>query len=317
MLLIATDEAGYGPKLGPLVIAATAWTIPADGLSHCEIDALFAGLRSPAMIGKLKIKVDDSKAVFKPGGGLAGLHAVVSASHHACGRGAKTLAEILPCIAGEDFNTVTSTPWLNEFGEQAFLPADQTESLIAAWHATGIGLVDVQARIITAAAFNVACTGGRNKADLLAGATLGLAKKLIDAHASGHREVVVYCDRFGGRRYYSDVLQETFGDVFPSVIAESSDRSAYRMTIDGRTIDVAFTVKGDRFTPVALSSMHAKYLRERMMESMNAHFQRLHRSDTPLRPTAGYPVDADRFLGDIEPILQREKIDRGTLVRDR
>ena len=28
-LLIGTDEAGYGPNLGPLVVAATAWRIDA------------------------------------------------------------------------------------------------------------------------------------------------------------------------------------------------------------------------------------------------------------------------------------------------
>lgn len=316
MLLIATDEAGYGPKLGPLVIAATAWTIPGEGLSHDRIDALFSGLRSPAKIGDLKIKVDDSKAVFKPGGGLAALHAVVSASHHACGRAPSTLAGLLPLIAADDCDAIASTPWLCELSGDAFLPVDQTRSLIDAWHATGIRLVDVQARVINAATFNAACTGGANKADLLATSTLGIAKKLIDKHP-GQREVIVYCDRFGGRRYYADVLQQVFGDAFPSVIAETSQRSAYRMTIDDRTIDVAFTVKGDRFTPVALSSMHAKYLRERMMESLNMYFQRLHRSDTLLPPTAGYPLDADRFLEDVDAVIDREKIDRSKLVRNR
>jgi hypothetical protein len=192
-------------------------------------------------------------------------------------------------------------------------------------------MVDVQARIVTAAAFNAAVSNaecvdgttkagsnqpGPNKADLLAASTLGLVKRLIDRHDDAS-EVVVYCDRFGGRRYYADVLQQTFADAIPAVIAESADRSAYRIAAGNRTIDVAFTVKGDRFTPVALSSMHAKYLRERMMDSFNAYFQRLHRSDVPLKPTAGYPVDADRFLNDIAPILRREKIDPDQLIRQR
>lgn len=316
MLLIATDEAGYGPKLGPMVVAATAWTIPGDGLSHDQIDAFFSGLRSPAKIGDVKIKVDDSKAVFKPGGGLAALHAVVSASHHACGQSPSTLASVLPIIAADDCDAIATTPWLGELSGEMFLELDQTKPLIDAWHATGIGLIDVQTRIITAATFNDAIRGGANKADLLAASTLGLAQKLIHKHPD-HREVVVYCDRFGGRRYYADVLQQIFDDAFPSVIAESSQRSAYRIPIDGRVIDIAFTVKGDRFTPVALSSMHAKYLRERMMESLNSYFQRLHRSNTPLRPTAGYPVDADRFLEAIEAVIVREDIDRSKLIRSR
>jgi hypothetical protein len=126
MLLIATDEAGYGPKLGPLVIAATAWSIPGDGLSHAAIDTLFTGLRTPAKIGDLKIKVDDSKAVFKPGGGLAALHAVVSASLHACGRTEATLSELLPVIAGRDADAIAATPWLNGLTQETFLSPPQT-----------------------------------------------------------------------------------------------------------------------------------------------------------------------------------------------
>ena len=33
-LFIGTDEAGYGPNLGPLVVAATAWT--AAGIADCS-----------------------------------------------------------------------------------------------------------------------------------------------------------------------------------------------------------------------------------------------------------------------------------------
>src|SRR3954454_19899522 len=35
-ILIGMDEAGYGPHLGPLVIAATAWQVP-DELSNGEV----------------------------------------------------------------------------------------------------------------------------------------------------------------------------------------------------------------------------------------------------------------------------------------
>ena len=91
----------------------------------------------------------------------------------------------------------------------------------------------------------------------------------------------------------------------------------YRLSDQTSRIEVFFTVKGDTFTPVALSSLHAKYLRERFMESFNAYFAARHREPTPLKPTAGYPVDADRFLADIESILQREKIDHRRIVRSR
>ena len=70
-------------------------------------------------------------------------------------------------------------------------------------------------------------------------------------------------------------------------------------------------------TPVAFSSMVAKYLREKAMESFNDYFQSLHRGESPLKPTAGYPVDADRFLSAVEQTLRAEEIVTSDLVRSR
>ena len=36
--LIGVDEAGYGPNLGPLVVAATAWRVHACGVDPRSID---------------------------------------------------------------------------------------------------------------------------------------------------------------------------------------------------------------------------------------------------------------------------------------
>ena len=45
-LVIGTDEAGYGPNLGPLVVAATAWQVEADA---DEAEALLAAAVSDAL----------------------------------------------------------------------------------------------------------------------------------------------------------------------------------------------------------------------------------------------------------------------------
>ncbi|MGB7327835.1 MAG: hypothetical protein WBD31_23365 [Rubripirellula sp.] len=317
MLLIATDEAGYGPKLGPLVIAATVWQIPGRGLDHHSIDAFFDQLRAPAKIGETKIRVDDSKSVFKPGAGLAALHAVVSASHSACGRHERSLQEILPRMAADDLPSIKATPWLAGLSDAKFLDAAETGEWISAWQSTGIRLVDVQSRVITAAKFNEACADGFNKADLLSESTIGLAKSAMDRHGGNETDVAIYCDRHGGRRYYSGVLGHVFEDATVQVIEEAKRRSAYRMTDRGKTIEIAFTVKGDSFTPVALASMHAKYLRERMMESLNGFFAERHPRGKVLVPTAGYPVDADRFLADIDATIRRQNINPSTLIRSR
>jgi ribonuclease HII len=112
-------------------------------------------------------------------------------------------------------------------------------------------------------------------------------------------------------------LQHTFNDSAIEVVRESAQQSVYRFGYQGSSATIRFTVKGDSFTPVAMSSIIAKYLRERMMQSLNHYFESLHTGHTPLKPTAGYPVDADRYLADIASIIQQHKIARNDLVRQR
>ena len=45
--LIGTDEAGYGPNLGPLVISATVWEVPDDVGGENLFDRLYYDYLSP------------------------------------------------------------------------------------------------------------------------------------------------------------------------------------------------------------------------------------------------------------------------------
>jgi hypothetical protein len=312
-LLIATDEAGYGPKLGPLVIVATAWKIPP--LPEDRWDDLFEPLRAGFLFHGKRIVVNDSKAVYKPGDGLDSLHAAISASHQWCGRTETHLGEILPTLSPQDVKAIEEAPWLNGFDQTPFVDASETHDLLSHWRSTGIEQLSVLARVITAKSFNATCDKGYNKADLLSESTLGLVRNLLERHKE--ERVAVFCDRHGGRRYYGGVLQHTFPDIPVQVVSEEKGLSRYSLSDSTRSMDIRFTVKGDSFTPVAMSSIHAKYLRERMMGSFNSFFQSLHRGKAPIVPTAGYPVDADRFLTDVEPIIKRENIDRDQLIRAR
>ncbi|MFG0254396.1 MAG: hypothetical protein ACF787_04765, partial [Rhodopirellula sp. JB053] len=75
MWLIAIDEAGYGPKLGPLVVAASAWRCSQEGeradSSRCEtsVDQMTPDpcrvLGEPVRVGRTSVRVDDSKQVFR------------------------------------------------------------------------------------------------------------------------------------------------------------------------------------------------------------------------------------------------------------
>ena len=70
-LVIGTDEAGYGPNLGPLVVAATAWRVAAgsDEAEKALADAV-EDASTAACGGRLW---DDSKEVYRAGDGMVAL----------------------------------------------------------------------------------------------------------------------------------------------------------------------------------------------------------------------------------------------------
>ena len=88
-LIIGTDEAGYGPNLGPLVVAATAWRVeatPVNAASHLET-AVVAAQRDTGAIapdktgglgnrGVVRLTVPlwaDSKQIYRAGAGFCAL----------------------------------------------------------------------------------------------------------------------------------------------------------------------------------------------------------------------------------------------------
>lgn len=86
-------------------------------------------------------------------------------------------------------------------------------------------------------------------------------------------------------------------------IEESRDSSRYQGHCLGRSMEWLFLSKAERFIPVALASMTAKYLRELAMEAFNRYW--IGRVGG-LRATAGYPVDARRFLAETEAARRAE-----------
>jgi hypothetical protein len=336
MYLIATDEAGYGPKLGPLVIVGTVWKLPTTRpdpkpVSPKASQAPFDTLAAPCQIGDWLLAVDDSKKVFRQAAGLEALHAIVSAGLLWCGATQRAFPDVMAYLCPGDLPAISRTPWLALKESVPLAPSTVTAALIDHWSRSGIRLVDIKARVIPARNFNESCQNGLNKADLLSDSTLGLVRSLVESLPEASPpvpavsplvstpgpDVTVHCDRHGGRRYYTGPLLHHFPESMLRVRDESKLQSAYRLDLDGLQMDVHFTVKGDQYAPVAFSSLVAKYLRELFMDSINAFFaDRCQESDLPKR-TAGYPVDADRFLRDVATIRRRERIDDFDLVRMR
>ena len=72
-ILIGTDEAGYGPNLGPLVVTATAWQLP-FGMKPNELqDCLSDVITAKSKRGEKRLHVADSKQVYSAGKSIANL----------------------------------------------------------------------------------------------------------------------------------------------------------------------------------------------------------------------------------------------------
>jgi hypothetical protein len=314
MLVIATDEAGYGPTLGPMVVAGSAWVL--QGNPDAVPDQAFQAYGQPVSLGKYRLFVADSKAVFKSGGSLFPLRVLAAYTAKICGWNVDGVDDFLQNSHGLDWLDRKNSPWL--------LPQNQTSSewpsteigpLEKAWHTADARLVDCKTTVLTASRFNQIIDRGLNKSDLLGETTLKLVQRLM-ADQNDPGDIQIFCDRHGGRRYYAGVLQHFFPSRPPQVITESALLSRYRIETDKGPATISFTVKGDRFAPVAYSSMIAKWTREELMIRLN-HFFQSHSNNLSLEPTAGYPVDADRFLKQTESIRRELGIADKHLIRCR
>jgi len=130
-------------------------------------------------------------------------------------------------------------------------------------------------------------------------------------------------DRHGGRRYYADMLSGAFPMTTVEAVEESPTLSRYRLlhggpaTGDAEAGAVTLTVRErceEASTATALASMAAKYVRELAMRQLNAYFQ----ERVPgLRATAGYGLDAWRFLDDIATARAAMGVPDAAILRSR
>ncbi|HLT37430.1 MAG TPA: hypothetical protein VK034_14155, partial [Enhygromyxa sp.] len=170
---------------------------------------------------------------------------------------------------------------------------------------------------------------------------LRLAKLAVDDLDAPR--MAIWCDKAGGRAAYTEPLRRAFPEIAtasavdmplltarglrpcsststdsgqqaglhplrfgsPATILERlgevGERSHYRISSTARRLELGFVMGGDRCDPrISWASILAKYLRELIMRGLNRHFA----DRVPeLRPTAGYPEDARRFIGEVEAAL--------------
>lgn len=317
--LIGTDEAGYAPNLGPLLIVATAWRVPRHP-RKCDLYEMLRDVvvRSACKASESAVAIADSKAIYKSGQGVRMLERGVLSA----------LASLLPPMASarqlfsaldakmcDEFDLI---PW--HANRDVALPAAETTEVLArcseilrrGMAAAQVELVAVRACAVFPAKFNALSDALGSKGEALSRLTLGLIGDLMEI--CDDAPALVICDKHGGRGKYQRLLQSQFPDPLVEVVREGLMESIYRWGPVKRRVEVCFRAEGENFLPAALASMTAKYLRELAMRFFN-EFWCEHVDG--LRPTAGYPSDARRFKMDIATAQTALGIDDELLWRRR
>lgn len=304
-IFIGVDEAGYGPNLGPLLIAASAWEVPAS-LSESEIIEVFANFSGakPWTDDCAHVPLADSKKLYQPNVGIASLEAGLLAMLNLCGNKPTCLHTLIKNSCHKNTTIASEMPWFKGL-EQISLPqtdlnlteVDRLSGIAKAeLDRKGIRLVDVRASVVSESEFNAIVEELDSKGLLLSRKTLQLVVELLADNSLVGLPAEIFCDRQGGRKNYMPILIDAFPDQWFIETHSSNERCSYRNQ-QSPSLDIHFSVGGDSFPPTALASMLAKYLREGLMGSFNK-FWRSHLPE--VKPTAGYPVDAKRFRKEIE-----------------
>ena len=300
------DEAGYGPLLGPLVVARVDFACPP------EARLVRVGRRSK------RIRVGDSKRILSGADGKATLEATVLGFHAAAhGRPPRTLAEWLANDSTDALERLAALPWYRGLEEALPFAADPddveraAEDVAAGKVLKGGEFTGLSLRVLDEVTLNRDLSRTDNKHETLFGEVARLMEEPLEAGRRHRFEV----DRLGGRTRYADKLSLAFPFAPVTVLDEEAKRSSYDMEYAGAEARVSFSVAADdRHPECALASMCAKYTREALMRVFNRYWQG--RAPT-LRPTAGYSTDGRRFLDDLEALHVMEDGDRERLVRRR
>ena len=320
--LIGTDEAGYGPNLGPLLISASVWQVP-DGLQSDQLyrhldDVIAATLQAAAQDGRPRVAMADSKRLYQSGQGVGGLEKGVLAALALLGRRPRSWAETWLALAPDSADRRRTIPWYADFDVPVPVDVDpdQLDAAIAALadglQQAGVRLVELRSRAIFEHDFNQAVDDHGSKGEALSRATLDLVAEV--AASLDHGPIQIVCDKHGGRNCYVRLLVRPFPEWLIEVRGESRQRSIYCFGPDQRRIEIRFEAKAESHLPTALASMASKYLRELAMRALNDFWQRL---IPGLVATAGYPRDARRFKADIAAVQAGLGIDDRMVWRSR
>lgn len=317
--LIGTDEAGYGPNLGPLVISATVWRVADSAPMPDLYDILSESVSDTSHTNAQSVvTIADSKALYKSGGGLGRLETNLYAVARSIGWNWVSWQDVWRSLAPDCTELRRQIPWYREVSLPLPVAANPVEveanaktlKAVLASHKTEV--VTLRSSAIFPEEFNGLVQKFGTKGAALSNETFKLLKDVMQG--IGNEPICVVCDKHGGRNKYGPLLQNIFTDDWIQVCVEGRNESVYRLGPADRPVEIQFRVGGESFLPTALASMCSKYLRELAMLAFN-DFWCTQVAD--LKPTAGYPVDARRFKREISSVQRALGIEDHVLWRNR
>ena len=318
-ILAGIDEAGFGPKLGPLVVSGVAFRVPDERVGQCLWKTLRATCTAKAGKAERRLQITDSKQLYRPPRGLAPLERAALVMLAVGDHSPKSWRSLLHTIAPGAVACLDQYAWYK--GADVELPISD-----------GVGDVGTRANAIRRDAdehdvtmsgvfseplpeghFNRLVSNTRNKSVVLLGLVLRVMDRIM--RSAPHERIRFLVDRLGGRTHYRDALLTAMPEYELEIREESQRCSVYRLTRSSRICEIAFVTDGDdRHFPVALASVYSKYVRELYMHVFNRYWSH---QIAGLRPTAGYFTDAQRWLRDVGSELDQRSVDRNMLVRQR
>lgn len=212
-ILIGMDEAGYGPNLGPLVVAASAWEVAEEegsgfgvqgsgsktesrsstsvaavrsaDLSQCD---LYRHLRRAVCktASDQHVAIADSKALYKPGSGLRQLERGVHGVLRALGQTADCWSEVVSVVGADICGAHSQLCWHEGFDCELPVDAarDELESLgpklREVCDGAGVRPLVMRARLVFPAEFNELTDRFDSKGAALSHITIGLLREVLD-----------------------------------------------------------------------------------------------------------------------------------------
>ncbi len=318
--LAGVDEAGYGPPLGPLVVGHALFRVPDPEVRLGSVLRRAAAPGPRRSQRDRRLWLDDSKKVHQGPHGRRRMARTVAAFRRLMGAEDPALASWVAEPPCGDARLLHAAPWFLELDgplcPEASPDRARLDAALLGRHLDrgGCGFAGFGARVVPAVEWNGLLDDHGNKGAAHAAVVFPILVHLVERVAGAPLRIEV--DRLGGRIRYGALLRRHFPDARIEVHDEGPAASLYTLHLPERSpVQVRFSEGADgRHAQTALASLAAKQTRERLMDLFNDWFAA---HDPALEPTRGYAQDANRWLADAAPLLERLALDRRLLVRER